>query len=237
MQQQIADGKSIRETVPVPPQLRRRLWYAIISSGLFIIVVSIEGAQRPDYDAWQQSISALSLGSRGWIQIFNFIAFGAIVLSTVTAWRKILSGGIGAKAFPILTAFTGMSLIICGIIPQDPAPGYDPQHLTLKAPTLNGLIHLLFAGIGALSSAVSLMIMARRFTGDPSWYGWSAYSVLAAIAMTACVAVYAIWSTASTGYAGMFERLALIVTPVWGLVFLIRLERGRPFMQIEKLKG
>ena len=230
MQQQIADRKGMGETVPVPPALRRRLWYGIVGSGLFIMIVCIEGAQRPDYDARQQSISALSLGSRGWIQVINFIIFGGIVLSTATAWHKILAGRKWAKVFPILTALTGASLILCGLIPQDPAPGYDPQGLALKAPSLRGLIHLLFAGIGALSSVAGLLVMARYFVRDPSWYGWRVYSMMMAFLMIAFVTIYAIWSTASTGYAGMFERLGLMVVPIWGLTFLIRLEKGVPFL-------
>jgi hypothetical protein len=231
MQQQIAEEKGIRETIPVPPHLRRRLWYGVVYSGLFMMIVSIEGARRPDYDTWQQSISALSLGSGGSVQQFNFIILGTILLSTVTVWHKMLAGGRGAMAFPILTALTGASLIICGLVPQDPAPGYDPQGLALKAPTLRGLIHLLFAGIGALSSVVGLLVMAWRFAGDPLWYGWDVYSVLMAIAMVACVTVYAIWSTSSTGYAGTFERLGVIVMPIWGLTFLFRLETGVSFMR------
>ena len=230
MQQPATAKKALKETVPVPPSLRRRLWYGIIGAGLFIMIAYIEGWQRSDYDVWQQSISALALSSRGWVQTVNFFIFGTMVLSTVTAWRKILAGGAGAKAYPILTALAGISLIACGFAPQDPAPGYDPQDLALIKPSLPGLIHLLFAAIGALSSIIGLLIMARRFTGDRLWYGWNAYSIAMAITMTACITVYAIWSTASAGYAGTFERLGLMAVPVWGLTFLIRLETGTPFM-------
>lgn len=218
---------------PVPPRLRRRLWYAVAGAGLFMTTACAEGAQRPDYDAWHQSISALSLGPGGWVQTLSFFAFGAIVLSTVTVWRRILAGGKGATTFPLLTGLTGASLVACGIVPQDPAPGYDPMGLALTAPTLRGLVHLALAGIAALSSVASLLVMASRFRGDPSWRGWSWYSVLMAVTMVACVVVYGIWSTASSGYAGTFERLALLVPPVWGLTFLLRLGSGAPFMQTQ----
>lgn len=237
MQQQIAEGEGMREAIPVPRQLRRRLWFGIVGSGLFMMIVCIEGTYRPGYDAWQQSISALSLGSRGSVQVLNFIIFGTIVLSTVTAWHKILAGGRGAMTFPILIALTGASLIICGFVPQDPAPGYDPQGLALTTPTLRGLIHLLFAGIGALSSVMGLLVMARRFAGEPSWYGWNVYSALMAVTMAACVTVYAILSTRSTGYAGTFERLGVIVISIWSLTFLARLEAGVPFMRSQRIAG
>jgi len=231
MQQRITNKRNVKETIPVPRPLRRRLWYSVVSSVLFILIVSIEGCQRPDYNAMHQSISALSLGSRGWIQMLNFIIFGAFVLSTVTIWRAILIGRKWAIAFPALIAIAGASIIICGIIPQDPAPGYDPEGLSLKEPTLTGLLHLLFAGIGALSSVVGLLIMAKHFSGDPLWHGWTVYSVIMAIVMIACVTVYGIWSIESTGYAGTFERIAAMVLPVWSLTFLVRLETGVPFMK------
>jgi hypothetical protein len=164
------------DLIPVPVQLRRRLWLGVIGSCLFIFVASVEGIQRPDYDHWQQSISALSLGSRGWIQKLNFFAFGTIVLSTVPAWHKILKGRKGTLTFPILITLTGISLIFGGIFPQDPAPGYDPENLGLVVPTLKGLIHLFFAGVCALSAVTGLLIMSRQFASLPTWHGWCTYS-------------------------------------------------------------
>ena len=218
---------------PVPAQLRRRLWYAVAGAGLFMTTACAEGAQRPDYDAWHQSISALSLGPGGWVQMLSFMAFGAIILSTVPVWRRILQGGKGARAVPLLTALTGVSLLICGIVPQDPAPGYDPMGLALTHPTTTGLVHLALAGVAALSSLLSLWAMAQRFRGDPWWRGWSAYSRLMAFVMAAAVTVYAVWSTEPTGYAGTFERLALLVVPLWASTFLVRLGAGTPFMHTQ----
>ena len=51
-------------TAPVPRALVRRLWYAVGAGALFLIVATIEGARRPDYDAWHQAVSAL--GTWGW---------------------------------------------------------------------------------------------------------------------------------------------------------------------------
>lgn len=194
-----------------------------------------EGAQRPNYDIWHQSISALSLGPNGWIQVLNFVVFGAIVLSSVPVWRRVLAEGRGATLFPFLTALTGASLIVCGFVPQDPAPGYNPAGLVGYVPTPRGLIHLAAAGIAAVSSLAGLIVIARRFVGDPVWRGWSAYSLMMAIAMAGCVTVYAVWSTSSTGYAGTFERLALLIVPIWGLTFLMRLRHGAPFMCMDSV--
>ncbi len=217
-------GKTTKQ--PVSGKLRQKLWLMVIASLLFLSIAHVEGLQRPDFDHWQQSVSALSLGPRGWIQILSFFVFGSIVLSTVPVWRSILAGGTGAKAFPILTALTGLSLIVCGIAAQDPAPGYDPQRLFLAEPTLQGLLHLLFAAIGALSSVIGLLVMAKRFAENPAWRGWTTYTIFMAILMVLFITIYAIWSTSATGYAGTFERLGLLVAPVWCATFLVRLRKG-----------
>lgn len=218
-------------THPVPQRLRRRLWYVVGAAALFLTTACAEGARRPDYDAWHQAVSALSLGPGGWVQMLNFFVFGIIVLTSVSVWRQLLAGGRGAKALPILTALSGASLIICGVFPQDPAPGYDPAGLALTEPSLVGLLHLAAAGVGAVSAVATLLVMAARFHNDAAWRGWSAYSIMLAVAMTVCVAIYAVWSTAATGYAGTFERIALSISPLWLLTFVSRLEAGTPLMR------
>jgi hypothetical protein len=44
------------------------------------------------------------------------------------------------------------------------------------------------------------------------------------------VVVYTVWSTKATGFAGVFERLAILASPAWALAFARRLGTGVPFM-------
>jgi hypothetical protein len=53
---------------------------------------------------------------------------------------------------------------------------------------------------------------------------------VAAGVVVGCVTVYGIWSTQSSGFAGTFERGAIIVPLVWLCTFLRRLGKGTPFM-------
>jgi hypothetical protein len=162
--------------------------------------------------------------------MLNLIGFGAAVLSTVAPWRRILAGARGETAYPVLTALVGLSFIIVGIVPQDPAPGYDPQQLQLHAPTPGGLVHLAIAGVAALSTVSALCVMAARLRRNPEWRGWSVYSWVAAAAVIACVTVYGIWSVRPTGFAGTFERGAMVVPMIWMFAFLRRLSAGAPLM-------
>jgi hypothetical protein len=218
------------DTNPVPRPLVRRLWIAPTAGVASLVLTTIQGAVRPEYDPWQQAVSALSLGPGGWLQMLNLIGFGAAVLTTVPAWRRVLAGGRGETVYPLVTALLGAGFVAVGVLPQDPAPGYDPAGLALKAPTLHGLAHLAIAGIAALSSVVGLFVIAARVKGDPAWRRWPFYSVTAALVVVACVAAYAVWSTRATGFAGTFERGAMVVPMIWTFMFLRRLTRGTPLV-------
>jgi hypothetical protein len=60
-------------------------WAGIIAPALFVTVFMIEGWIRPGYEPLNTFVSALSLGPRGWIQIANFISFGALFLAFTRA--------------------------------------------------------------------------------------------------------------------------------------------------------
>lgn len=225
-----AERFRVSDTERVAEPLLRRLWYALAGAALFMAVALLQGATRAGYDSWHQAISALSLGPRGWVQGINFIVFGALLLSTVPVWRRILVGGKGATSYPVLTAIVGLTFVVVAFVPQDPAPGYDPDSLRLEEPTVRGLFHLGLAGIAAVCSVAALFVMASRFKGDPNWRGWPLYTRSIAIIMIACIVVYGVWSTRATGLAGTFERVAVMLPSLWALTFLRRLSLGTPFI-------
>jgi hypothetical protein len=219
----VAIVSSVTAFAPPEPLDRRRLWSGVFATGLFLISVSIQGALRPGYDAWQQAVSALSLGPGGWVQDVSFAMFGVAILVTVPAWRRVLSRGPGARAYPILMALTGLSLVAVSAVPQDPAPGYDPEQLGHQLPTLTGLIHLALAAVMASATSAAMFVMASRFAAMPDWRGWAWYTRAAASLTIACVIVYAVWSTRATGLAGAFERMVIVIPGVWGYFVVRRL--------------
>jgi hypothetical protein len=216
--------------IPVPRVLLRRLWMGVGGGALFFGASLLQGASRADYDPWHQALSALSLGSGGWIQAINFMVLGFLMLSTAPTWRQVLAGGRSSTSFPLYTAVAGLSFMVLGLIPQDPAPGYDPAGLQLEGPTPRGLMHLTVAAVVGFSLTASLFVMARRFDGDANWHGWRAYTRRMAFIMIGAGAVYAVWSTKASGFAGAFEQLAFLVPFVFTGTLLRRLGEGVPFM-------
>lgn len=213
-------------SVPVPNHLVRRLWISVIGALIFMSVSTVHGMLVPGFDLSHQSVSALALAPYGWIQTANFALLGGAVLATVPAWRSVLSGDIGGTSYPVLTTTLGVSLVAAGCVPQDPAPGYDPAGLTLQAPTVTGLFHLAIAGVAAFCSVALMFILASRLSNDPAWKGWPGYTRGMATLTIVCIAVYGFWSTHPDGYAGIFERAAVILPAVWGATFLRRLGQG-----------
>ena len=193
-----------------------------IGSILFTTTYLIEGITRPGYNAWQQAISALSLGPGGWVQQANFIIFGLILLFAAFGWRRVLKPGVAATWFPILEATTGLAMIVDGFFSQDPAPGY-PQGAILTAPTLHGEIHLIFAFISITALAFSCFALARRFAVEPRWRGWATFSVITGLLTIILITIFGAESSHVGMTAGLFERLATGVHSIWGLLLLVRL--------------
>jgi hypothetical protein len=195
---------------------------------LFAAVYLIEGATRPAYDAWQQAISALSLGPGGWVQQVNFIVFGVLAFASAFGWRMALKPGVGATWYPILKGLTGIGLVIDGFFSQDPAVGY-PVGAIVGAPTVHGIIHNLFAFVTITALAVSSFVLARRFAKEPRWRGWALIAALTGILTLAFIALFGATNGHVGSPAGLFERLATGVNSILGLSIFVRLliDRGR----------
>lgn len=213
---------------PVPTALLLWLSCGTIGSVLFTIVYLIEGAIRPDYSAWQQAISALSLGPGGWVQQVNFVVFGVITIWTAFAWRKFLNGGVGATWYPIFRALQGLALVVDGFFSQDPAFGY-PKGAVFTTPTFHAVIHQVFAFVSITAIAVGFFILAQRYSREPHWRGWATYAVITGILTIVFIATFGALNGQHSEIAGFFERLATSLGTIWGLVFFTRLWLGTGF--------
>lgn len=227
----------VHSDLPTPTSIPRvpLLWltFGLAGAVLFTITYLIEGAIRPGYNAWQQAISALSLGPGGWIQQANFIVFGLCTLCMAFAWRKVLKGSVYAIVYPIIRGIEGLALIMVGFFSQDRALGYPPG-MVLTTPTLHGEIHIIGAYVIVGAMACGFFVIAWRFARDPRWRGWVAYSVISGLLTLVFMAFFGAAQNAHsmfTGYAGLFERLATNTETVWEVLLLARLWAGTGLMR------
>jgi hypothetical protein len=192
---------------PIPRTLLLWLLLGVAGSALFPIIYLIEGATRPGYDAWRQTISALSFGPTGWVQQLDFALCGVSVLWLAFVWRKILAGGVCATWYPILRGIEGLGLVAIAFITQ------DPLHTVCLIVIVNAMTFGLF-------------VIAGRFWKRPLWRGWVAFSVACGLLPMVVMPFFGIAlnpHSAFSGYAGIFERLATNADTVWSLALLARL--------------
>jgi Protein of unknown function (DUF998) len=183
-----------------------------VAPAIFDAVYLIEGTTRPGYDAWRQAISTLMVGPGGWVQQANSILLGGLTLVVAAVWRRILKGGVCATWYPIMRGIEGLSLIMIGFSLTDPVHTF-----------------WLFMIIGAMMAG--LFIIARRFWGDPNWRGWAFYSAASGVLINVCIALFGIATAHHFEYAGVLERVATNIEPIWGLAILGRLWTGTPFFR------
>jgi hypothetical protein len=197
---------------PLSRSLLILLTCGVAGTALFPIIYVLEGATRPGYDAWRQTISALTMGPGGWIQQLDFALCGVSVLWMAFVWRKILTGGVCATWYPIIRGIEGLGLIAIAILTRDP-------------------LHTVFLVVIVNAMCLGLFVIARRFWKQPLWRGWATFSVACGLWPMVVMPIFGVALNTHgvlSGYTGLFERLATNADTIWSLVLVARLWVRRP---------
>lgn len=192
---------------PLPRTLLLWLTFGVAGTLLFPIIYVIEGAFRPGYNAWMQTISALSHGPGGWVQQLNFAFCGGSVLWSAFVWRKILKGGVCAIWYPIIRGIEGVGLLAIAIFTEDP-------------------LHTVFLVVIVEAMTIGLFVIARRFWKHSLWHGWVTFSLACGLLPMVLMPIFGLAlnpHSVFAGYAGLFERLATNADTIWSFVFVTRL--------------
>lgn len=191
-----------------------------IGALLFTATYLIEGAARPGYDAWNQPVSALSLGPGGWAQQVNFIVYGVLLALSAVGWYRVLSPRRIAFWFPLFQGISGLCLIGAGLFSMDPFPGYPPG-TTLTTSTAHGTIHGILAWALMISLAAGCFSMAAslRYARVPQWREWNGYSILTGVLI---LTFWGAFLQGASGHVagltpldGFYERLAAVSHDLW----------------------
>lgn len=141
---------------------RSLLGYGVIVGPIYLIIGLLQAVTREGFDLTRHSLSMLSNGSLGWIQVVNFILCGAMVLAAAIGMARAMSPARGAA---IAAGVYGAGLILAGIFPADAADGFPPGTPagTPDEISVTGLVHLAAGGIGFVALAVSFFLLAAWF--------------------------------------------------------------------------
>ena len=186
---------------------------------VFIIAFMIQGFARQQYSWLRYSISALSIGPQGWIQIANFIVAGFLIVLLAIGLRRSLEPGSRAAMWgPIAIAVAGIGLMGAGIFVSDPVFGYPPdQPLALKQFTTRGHLHDFFSMFWFIGAPTACFVLARRFLALEQT-GWAIYSIVSGVGMVVFFVLAGVGFNQTKGfvdYAGVYQRLSAGTGVIW----------------------
>lgn len=188
------------------------LWAGAAGAWLFIAVFLTDGLTRPGYHPVRQPVSALALGSRGWVQTTNFVVCGLLV----TAGAFSLPRPFLAVAVGIL----GLALVTSGMFRMDPMRGYPPGTPD-ETPPDQSRAHQLHDQAGAVVFLLLPLtpLIAVFALDDPLWK-WGS-GIVAAVTAVASGSFSTLWEKDSP-YTGLAQRVAIILGLTWlGALFAL----------------
>lgn len=188
------------------------LWGGAAGAWLFVVVFLVDGATRPGYHPVRHPVSALALGSRGWVQTGNFVLCGAAI-----ALGAIALGRLGVFLALAIGVF-GLALIASGVFPMDPMRGYPPGTPD-GTPEETSMRHRLHDDAGmVVFAALPIAAAIAAFTVESTGWRWYA-GITAALFAAVFVAFGHAWENDSPR-AGLLQRITIVIGWSWlGAVF------------------
>jgi hypothetical protein len=196
---------------------RTLLRAGIVGPILFVAAFLVEGAMRPGYDPVRTFVSELSLGDDGWMQMANFGMVGVFVLALGIGLRRGWGPSLG-RWTPRLIGLVGVSLVVCGAFPPDPALGYPPG-APAGLPTdtsWHAAIHYLGA-LGVFLGLPGAAGVAARHAPTRHAQLWAIYSLASgAVMLVGWLLTFAFRGTEGTlAIAGLLQRIAVVAGFQW----------------------
>ena len=191
------------------------LWCGALGSWLFVVTFMVDGWTRLGYRPVRQPVSALALGSRGWIQTVNFVVCGL----AITAGAVAVAGALDDMALAAVIAVFGLSLVASGVFPMDAMRGYPPGTPD-ETPDDVSARHRWHdrAGVAVFGSLPVAAVIAAFVLPDAGWTWFS--GLTAAATLAGFVAFGQAWEQ-DHPRAGLVQRVTIIVGWSWlGLLFV-----------------
>jgi len=195
-------------------------WAGMIGATLFVLVFTIEGWYRPGYKPLEMFVSELSLGSRGWIQILNFIIFGTLLFVFSWGVAAEFPNGKASRGGPIIFRILAVCYFLSGPFVMDP---FYPSY------TIHGKLHDILGWIVFLLMPISCFVFLRRFLEDPNWrfFKWGTLGLGVLSALGVVLLTLAANSTdirnVFNHQLGLIQRTIIVSFMLWIFIFALGL--------------
>lgn len=194
------------------------LLVGVASAVVFVVVWLVEGARRPGYDPTYHTVSELSSGDSGWIQVANFLQMGAGTFAFAVGVNRTLNTSVGA----VLLAIFGLGMVAAGVFRPDPIRGYPPESPT---GTRDGVswhhqAHGVISGpIAFFALFGACLVLASRLDG-----AWRLYTVLTAVVGLVLTIGTALAYQRDAANTGLVQRALILV--YWSWIVVLGLHLG-----------
>jgi Protein of unknown function (DUF998) len=205
------DWSAERLVMGASSRTRLLLLAGAVAALLLLLVIGVDGATRPGYDAWHHGVSQLTLGELGWLERLTYVVCGLSITGFAAGATRALSSGPGATWGPRLIAAVGLGLVVAGVFPTDPALGFpagEPEVVSTA-----GRLHQVGGSLLFIGLIGACFTFGRRF-GHDGRRGWAISGIvtgaLVTVSALAAGIVYRLEMVGalSTGPAGGLERVA-----------------------------
>ena len=206
-------------------QRRIAAWAGMLAPVLFVAIFTIAGWLRPGYEPLKTYVSALSLGSYGWIQMANFVILGVLLFLFSRGVAAEFPSGRASRAGPILLAIMSILFILSGPLRM------DPTGTPLSQVTIHGTIHGLAGGIIFILMPITCFVFLRRFRVDPDWQSLRWWTLGLGILIAAAVILLTISSKLPpvqnifTAWLGLIQRTIIVPFMLWVFIFALGIHR------------
>jgi hypothetical membrane protein len=143
--------------------IKKLLLCGILAGPFYIVLAILQILIRPGFDITRHSLSLMSNGDLGWIQISNFFITGLLIIAAAGGIRNLLKDSVGGKWGPMMLALYGIGLIAAAFFKADPMGGFPPGSSGMNVITTSGILHLVSGSVGFIGLIAACFIFARRF--------------------------------------------------------------------------
>ena len=202
------------------------VWAGMLAPALFVTVFLVEGWIRPGYDPMAEYVSALSLGGRGWVQMVNFLLFGALLFGFTRAVAARFPDGKASRWGLILLTIISICYFFSGPFVMDPAG------TPLAQTTFHGNLHGILGALAFVCMPISIFVYYRRFRSDPQWQFLQGWTLALGIICAGVDLYFSIISkvpillASQNPWIGLIQRGVILPFMAWVFVFALGMTRA-----------
>lgn len=224
----------VKQSVPAPAELARTtralLACGVVAGPLYVVVTLVQGLTRDGFDPRVNTFNVMTTGDLGWLQRTNGLLTGALMVLFAVGASQVLRTGRFAVWGPRLLGLYGAAIIVGGIFPSDPQPGF-PAGTTpeMAHTTWHGMVHQGARGGGyVILTAASLVIawtLAAEGRRGWAWITVAAVPVLGAVMLAAHNPLTPTADATDNPMVKLVFFTPLALTWLWAFAFAVHLYR------------